>query len=97
MKVKNVSTTKLLVGDMLFNGYPLELDVQEEKIIFDKDAEKSAALTALITAGQVQVTDESAEPVEIGHGEMYVLYKTHLVTLASAIEDLAARVTALEG
>ena len=97
MKIKNVSSTKLIIGDMTVLGYPLELAVDQELVIFDEDAAKSAGLSALILSGAVQVIDESIEPVEIGHGEEYVEYKALMTALAAAITDLDARVTALEG
>lgn len=96
MKIKNVSTTKLMIGDVIVNGYALELAVDEEKVVYDEAAEKSASLKALIDAGSISVLDEQIEPVELGHGEEYVLYNGNMVTLAAAIEDLAARVYALE-
>jgi len=54
MKIKNVSSSKVIIDDVGAKGVNIKLEPGEIKVIFDEDAEKSPALKKLIDAGFVQ-------------------------------------------
>lgn len=63
MKLYNAGTTKLMVTDILVDGYPLEWEPGETLILYDEDVERSAQIKALVTAATLTVTGEE-EPNE---------------------------------
>lgn len=85
MRIRNNTGKRLVLNDLLINGYPLTLLSGESKTVFDEDAQKSAGLIALINAGTVAIVTPLIEPNTLPQG------------LEATVNDLISRVEALEG
>jgi len=99
MKIKNISSSIISINDLLDREtkQPITLDLNEEMIIYDEDAEGSSTLKRYIDGGYIQVTGKE-EPVEIedivGGGEER---DTYLVKKTLLGADVAIQFTPVNG
>lgn len=70
MKIKNISTSNVIITDMISKGQSLIIYPNQEMTLFDEDTEKSSVLKQYITDGVIQKVGE--EEPGTGAGELFV-------------------------
>jgi len=77
MKIKNVSTSNVIISDIKINGAGLSLAPDVEVLIFDEDAEKSPNLKQFIADGVITKTGDEEPTTGVADADAPALVTAH--------------------